>query len=252
MMQGVGLVLAGSFGNGSYQIGVWKALREFGIDQNITALAGASVGAFNAVLFIQGDYSIAEKLWIDMDGDKTFTVGIRNLMGSMGARGLSFKKNYGMELFSRQGLESLIDENVDLDGLGNSAMDFFVTAYNPDQKRVEYFKTKGESPPRIKKILLAAAAQPFGFGAEEIEGEVYVDAGGAGNVPIKPLYDRGIRHFVVITGGDDYPVRAEEFLDANIIEIAAGSDGHSGSGKQDKRKGPGRNEIRVMPRRCKS
>ena len=109
MRQGVGLVLAGGYGNGAYQIGVWRALREFGIDQKIIAVTGASVGAFNAVLFFQNDYYAAEKLWVDMDGDKTFTVGVRNLMSLIDAGGLSFKTNYGQEMFSRLGIESLID-----------------------------------------------------------------------------------------------------------------------------------------------
>ncbi|WP_248892748.1 patatin-like phospholipase family protein [Bacillus methanolicus] len=38
-MKRIGLVLAGGGGKGAYQIGVWKALREFGIEQNIKAIA---------------------------------------------------------------------------------------------------------------------------------------------------------------------------------------------------------------------
>lgn len=42
-------------GKGAYQIGVWKALRELNIENQIVAIAGTSVGALNAALFYQGD-----------------------------------------------------------------------------------------------------------------------------------------------------------------------------------------------------
>lgn len=40
MEKKIGLVFAGGGGKGAYHIGVWKALREYGIDKNITAVAG--------------------------------------------------------------------------------------------------------------------------------------------------------------------------------------------------------------------
>jgi len=49
--QGIGLVLAGGGAKGGYQIGVWRTLREMGIDRLVTGVAGASVGAINAALF---------------------------------------------------------------------------------------------------------------------------------------------------------------------------------------------------------
>ncbi len=38
----LGLVLSGGGGKGVYQIGVWKALREFGLESEIAAVAGTS------------------------------------------------------------------------------------------------------------------------------------------------------------------------------------------------------------------
>ena len=42
-MNGVGLVFAGGGGKGAYQIGVWKALREVGLDNKVTAVSESSV-----------------------------------------------------------------------------------------------------------------------------------------------------------------------------------------------------------------
>ena len=45
------LVLSGGGGRGSYQIGVWKALRDLGIKFDI--ITGTSVGALNGALMVQ-------------------------------------------------------------------------------------------------------------------------------------------------------------------------------------------------------
>ena len=61
--QGIGLVLAGGGAKGGYQIGVWRTLREMGIDRLVTGVAGASVGAINAALFAWSAYDAAEQAW---------------------------------------------------------------------------------------------------------------------------------------------------------------------------------------------
>ena len=56
-----GIALAGGGSKGSYQIGVWKALRELGIDYDI--VTGTSIGAINGALMVMGDFERAERLW---------------------------------------------------------------------------------------------------------------------------------------------------------------------------------------------
>lgn len=60
----VGLVFAGGGAKGAYQIGVWKALKEKGIQ--IDAVSGASIGAFNATLFAGNDFEKAENIWVNL------------------------------------------------------------------------------------------------------------------------------------------------------------------------------------------
>ncbi len=47
----LGLVLSGGGAKGAYQIGVWKALCEKGLEGDVVAISGTSVGAINAALF---------------------------------------------------------------------------------------------------------------------------------------------------------------------------------------------------------
>lgn len=228
-MSGVGLVLAGGGGKGAYFIGVWKALKEYGVDKNIRAVSGTSVGALNAVLFAQRNYDIAESVWNNILAEDILKVDLKKiLLGFMGFKFQSIEsqllkafitKRYGAGIFSREGLVDIIDENVDLNYISNCEMDIFAAAYNLKKLRIEYLKINNEDTETIKDILLASSALPLIFDNQEINGEIYCDGGIKDNVPIKPLYDDGIRNFIVVHLSRDSIVANKEFKDANIIEI---------------------------------
>ena len=55
------VVLAGGGSRGAYQIGVWKALRELGVEYQI--VTGASVGALNGAMMAQKDFDKALEMW---------------------------------------------------------------------------------------------------------------------------------------------------------------------------------------------
>ena len=59
------LVLAGGGAKGSYQVGVYKALRE--LDWRPDIITGASVGSLNGILFTLDAVAEAEKLWLSLD-----------------------------------------------------------------------------------------------------------------------------------------------------------------------------------------
>ena len=65
-MEKLGLVLAGGGGKGAYEIGVWQALRDLGLEQSVAAVSGTSVGALNAALFATGDLERARTVWRDL------------------------------------------------------------------------------------------------------------------------------------------------------------------------------------------
>ena len=71
-MEKFGIALAGGGARGAYQIGVWKALREHGLDKYISCYSGASVGSLNAALMAMGDYDLAYKIWLNLDKTSLF------------------------------------------------------------------------------------------------------------------------------------------------------------------------------------
>lgn len=65
----MGLVLSGGGGKGAYEIGVWKAFCETGVDKRIKVYSGSSVGAINATLFAAiGNPSQCVDLWKEAVG----------------------------------------------------------------------------------------------------------------------------------------------------------------------------------------
>ena len=65
-MEKLGLVLAGGGGKGAYEIGVWQALRDLGLEPSVSAVSGTSVGALNAALFAAGDLTRARAVWQEL------------------------------------------------------------------------------------------------------------------------------------------------------------------------------------------
>lgn len=65
----IGLVLSGGGAKGAYEVGVWSALHETGLANNVTAVSGTSIGAVNAALFASWpDPNGAETLWLENIG----------------------------------------------------------------------------------------------------------------------------------------------------------------------------------------
>ncbi|WP_406543353.1 patatin-like phospholipase family protein [Clostridium ljungdahlii] len=229
MYKGIGLVLTGGGGKGAYHIGVWKALREYGIDKNITAISGTSVGILNGILFAQGNYNVAETVWKNISKDKILKLDMKKIIlklleiglikGEMAALTIIFREFYGNGIFSREGLVKIIDDNINLGYISNCYLDIFAAAYNINTLKIDYLKINGKDDKTIKKILLASSALPIIFDNEEIDGQYYIDGGVKDNVPIKPLYDRGIRNFIVVHLARNSLYNSGSFKDANIIEI---------------------------------
>lgn len=236
-MNGIGLVLAGGGGKGAYFIGVWKALREYGVDKKISAISGTSVGALNGVLFAQGSYCIAEELWKNIKSNQILKLDLKKIMRNLLYSNISVAisnmimpvlpiliKTYSKTIFSREGLEDIIENNVNLSLVSSSSRPIYVAAFNTSKLDIEYIKINKRTNEDIKKILLASSALPIIFEQEKIDESYYYDGGIKDNVPIKPLYDEGIRNFIVVHLSRDSLINKSNFEGANIIEIVPQED----------------------------
>ncbi|MCH5193542.1 MAG: patatin-like phospholipase family protein [Oscillospiraceae bacterium] len=235
MKKELGLVLAGGGGKGAYQIGVWKAARELGIDKMVTAVSGASVGALNAALFANGSYEEAEKIWLELTPEKILTPretvfeafgdavhtavkGIENPDTLVSA----VIRKAAEGIWSRHGLEDIIDKYVDLEKISASDIQTFASCTSLSSVETKYFRLNGLPPDEIKKILIASSAIPIVFPNQKIEEDVYIDGGvlgREGNVPVQPLYDAGYRNIIIIYLSERDRIDKSLFYGADITEI---------------------------------
>lgn len=187
--QKIGLVLGGGGGKGAYQIGVWKALKEYKVDKYINYLSGTSIGSLNSLLFLTGDLENATNIW-------------ENITREVALTKKSFKDMVSKKsLYSRQGFIELAENNVDFMKVSNSHIKTFVTA-SPISKNVvgapTYFELNGKSKDEIINIVLASSALPLVFEPVYINGIKYMDGYKVDNNPASILKDQGCSLIFVV------------------------------------------------------
>lgn len=246
-MNGIGLVLAGGGGKGAYQIGVWKYLRECGLDQYVCAVSGTSVGALNAALFGCGYFQRAEDLWLNIQPNQILSprkISLAEISGWIEAGGLNSSiqnifagvtnvskqvlaaemaamlgRQYG---FSRDGLIKLIRKGLDFAAIQNSQQPCYVTCLAVPDCSVRRFDLRRYSAEDMTTLLLASSAIPIIFDSEEFQGKQYYDGGIpfiGDNVPIQPIYDLGIDCIIVVHLSQDCVIDHLRYPNAKIIEI---------------------------------
>ncbi|ANN62510.1 patatin-like phospholipase family protein [Brachyspira hyodysenteriae] len=216
-MKKLGLVLGGGGGLGSYQIGVWKALREYEIDKMIKAISGTSVGVLNACLIAQNNYDIAEYIWTNEIEDKILS-----------KKKMDINNNYisSNGIFSRKGLIEIIEKYLNIDIIINYEYPIYATAVSLKSIDAEYFKLNNKSAKEIKEIMMATSAIPVIFGRQTIEGVDYIDGGveilKGNNLPLKPLYEENCDEIIAINLYKEST--REKFSNCKVYEIVPSND----------------------------
>jgi len=192
-----GLVLSGGGTRGAFQIGVWKALQELGI--NIKAIAGTSIGALNGAFFLQDDISATVKMYETIKIDNIMKIeGIdtnKNIFNLSNIFNLAsdYSKQKGID---NTPLRKLIRQYVDMDKLYNSDIDFGLVAYSVANK-TPLQKFKNEIPKeQMEDYLLASSCFPI-FKPQNIDGQEYFDGGLYDNAPVNMLIEKGYKNIII-------------------------------------------------------
>jgi NTE family protein len=201
-----GLVLAGGGGKGAYQIGVWKSLRELGIE--ITAVTGTSVGALNGAFIVQDKYEEALELWENMspemvmETDGEFFNDFINFRLKFNLENLDTYLKLADKHLKEKGisvkpLRDLIEKNVDEEAMRASVIDFgLVTISLSDRKPMELFLE--EIPEgKIDEYLMASASLPA-FESMELDGGFFLDGGFYDNLPINLMLKKGVDQIIAV------------------------------------------------------
>ena len=224
----VGLVLAGGGSRGAYQIGVWKALSELNIDKYIEVVSGTSIGALNAMLFLQGNLNLAEEIWCSLTKEEILPLEekdliVKGILFFLGAKNMSFIKKYiptvvkGGSL-SREGLNDIL-KKVDFKKIKNSKIKGFATCTSIPEIKAQYFNINEYSEEIIKQILYATSAVPLIYDSPIIDNISYLDGGIVDNVPIQPVYGEHCDIIIVVQLSADSHINTEMYPNTNIIQI---------------------------------
>ena len=212
MAKQIGIALAGGGARGAYQIGAWKALKEYGVLENVKHFSGASVGSLNAVLFAMGDYDLAYDVWMNRDKSDLFHTEDDILKRFLKEKLDFFNKG----IFNIDKLKDMISESIDFDKikdkkvyvattrLGDENASFFdliktnYKHYFKSDYQVDFYDINEYDEEKKYKVLLASCAIPVAFKPVQIDDKRYYDGGILDNAPYEPLIEAGCDLIIVI------------------------------------------------------
>ncbi|MFM9853133.1 MAG: patatin-like phospholipase family protein [Sphingomonadaceae bacterium] len=203
------LVFQGGGALGAYQIGVYQALHEAGIEPDW--VIGTSIGAINAAL-IAGN-APADRLdklrefWRRVEHGKMFDGPMANLFSPMRTMSaimsgipafftpnplafLGQKVQLGAEsagYYSVQPLRETLSDLVDFDVVNSGPTRLTVGAANVQTSEMRYFDSR-DTPLDLRHVM-ASGALPPAFPAVRIDGELFWDGGIVSNTPVEAVFD---------------------------------------------------------------
>jgi len=235
------LVFQGGGALGAYQVGVYQALHEAGIEPDW--IIGTSIGAINAALLCGNppEHRIARlnAFWGEVEQealvpDPFDLFGFSGLLGTMSTvmRGIpSFftpnpavwrgtKTAVGVEAasyYSTAPLRETLERLIDWPYLRDGRTRLTVGAVNACSGRMRYFDSRHER--LTAEHVMASGALPPAFGAIRIDGEPYWDGGIYSNTPLEAVLDDKPRRDSLIFAVNVWHQTATE--PASIWEVMA-------------------------------
>jgi len=195
------LVLGGGGAKGSYQMGVWKALRE--IDEtDFDIVAGTSIGALNGALIVQNDFDAATEIWDTIEYKKVFGDKRKEEISTINSTldMVRFAINDAVMEGSLDSapLENLVKEAVDEEKIRGAKSRLGIVAVElpilrPITPMIDEIP-KGD----LYKYLMASSACFPVFSPYEINGVKYIDGGYYDNVPINFAIEKGAESIIAV------------------------------------------------------
>lgn len=213
------LVFAGGGAKGSYQVGVWKALRELGIE--IDVVVGTSIGSINGAAFANDEFDKAYDLWTSLDTASLFDLSYDKENGEPGTSDYleAIIKNRGLET---DRIKELLSEVIDENQLRKSPIDYGLVTFSLTHLKPLVLFKKDIPQGKLVDYIMASSAVP-GFKKQEIDYEHFIDGGVYDNMPINVLLEEGYKNIIAVSNSAIGVYRRIQDNDANIIIIKNGN-----------------------------
>ena len=210
------VVLSGGGAKGSYQLGVWKALRELHIKYDI--VTGTSIGALNGVLMCENSYFKAKRIWRKLNLEYLFNelpksnkeIDILKLFGG------NFIKNGGMDI---KKIETILEDNVNKRKFYNSKIDYGLITYNFTTKKPLILSKDKIPSDKLTDYLMASATCYPAFKMKEIDGDKYIDGGYYDNLPVELAIELGAEFLIIVDlGSPGFKKKPSKNIDSILIK----------------------------------
>lgn len=226
------LVLGGGGSRGAYEIGVWQALLELGIDIDI--VTGTSVGALNGAMVVMEEFDQALSLWQNLETEKIFSVhlnesdlklsqtpahpvwqipvsdkipprvtapiriatGLSSLhRKTFGAYAKAFFENGGADY---SGLKHLMEQYLDEEKLRNSPMDFGIVTVEKESLKPRFLYKEDIPSGQVIDYLLASSACFPAMKSYTIDDVEYIDGAYSDNIPVEMAVQKGAKRIIAV------------------------------------------------------
>lgn len=197
------VVLCGGGTKGIYEMGVWKALNELGVDYDI--VTGSSIGAMNGALMVQQDYEKSIKLWVSLmegrvveSGNGTDIQDLDDVYSRIDELRPTLKKyvlNRGVDVTPLQKLvESAIDELI----VRKSPVDFGLVTVGFPSFRPYELTLKDIPEGQLHDYIMASSAIFPALPMHKINNELYLDGCYYDNLPIDLAIRMGAQEVIAV------------------------------------------------------
>ncbi|HMO40619.1 MAG TPA: patatin-like phospholipase family protein [Saprospiraceae bacterium] len=180
----LGLVMSGGGTRGAYQMGVWRALRELGLEPYLRVATGASIGAINGALVAGQDWEQALELWQSVQPHQVF-----NSIASEFSYTTLLREWWQHGGIRVDGLKELIRTHVDEATLRRSEVDFGLVVYNRTTRQGEALYPEDIPEGLLAEYVIASATFPV-FQPHRIGAFEYIDGGIYSILPTKMAFER--------------------------------------------------------------
>lgn len=189
------IVLSGGGSKGSYEIGVWKALKRLHIKYDI--VTGTSAGALNGALMVQKQYYKAVRIWKKLNMQTLFgeDVDTKSNKEIVKLFEKEFIKNGGIDV---KRIESIIEEALNTKKFFSSDIDYGLVTLNVKQKKPVFLSKAKMKEEKLASYLMASASCFPAFKLKEIDNDKYMDGGVIDNLPINLAIDLGADEVIAI------------------------------------------------------
>lgn len=183
--------MPGGGGRGAYQVGVVKALLEFGLKFDMAF--GTSIGALNATFLAQGEIKRLEEMWCNLRPWDIFKLPNAQQLGRM-----VLGRKLGM--LDTGPLEDILRREADLKRIKKSDMKVRVVttdlcSLETRMANLEEVTTTGE----LIDLLMATSAVPIAFPPRQLHGHgLWVDGGLVKNTPLRAAIDSGVDEIYMV------------------------------------------------------